>query len=256
MIPEKDDLSAKAGREGGTGMERADKILSGTGRWSRKECGELIRAGRVTADGNLVLRREDKYPPGTQFRVDGQAVSTEQFVYLMLHKPPGVVSATDDPREATVLSLLPGHLRRVGLFPAGRLDKDTVGLLLLTNDGALAHDLLSPKKHVDKVYLVEVEGRLDAHDADAFAQGMTLADGYRCLPAGLERVGEDRGLITLREGKYHQIKRMCAARGKPVRYLKRLRFGPLELDPALGEGQWRPLTGAEVAALRAAAGPN
>ena len=235
-------------------MERADKILAGTGRWSRRECAELIRAGRVTADGAPVARREDKYPPGTVFRVDGEAVSTEKMIYLMLHKPAGVVSATDDPREATVLSLLPAHLRRVGLFPAGRLDKDTVGLLLLTNDGALAHALLSPKRHVDKVYLVEVEGTLDDADVDAFARGMTLADGYCCLPAGLEVVGPGRGLVTLHEGKYNQIKRMCAARGKPVVHLKRLRFGPLELDPALGEGQWRPLTGEETAALRQAPG--
>ena len=151
-----------------------------------------------------------------------------------------------------MLELLPGHLRRVGLFPAGRLDKDTVGLLLLTNDGAPAHALLSPKKHVDKVYYVEVEGLWETEDQAVFRRGMTLADGYQCLPADLEPTGPDRALVTLREGKYHQIKRMCAARGKPVKFLKRLRFGPLVLDEGLEPGAWRPLTPEEVEALRQA----
>ncbi len=231
-------------------MDRADKILSATGRWSRKEAADLIRAGRVTADGAVVLRREDKYPETARFRVDGEDISTEKYTYLMLYKPAGLVSATDDPREPTVLSLLPEHLRKIGLFPAGRLDKDTTGLLLLTNDGVLAHDLLSPKKHVDKTYLVEVDGVLDEGDVRAFREGMTLADGLQCLPAGLELLGEGKALVTLHEGKYHQIKRMCAARGKPVTALKRLTFGPLTLDEVLAPGQWRPLTAAETDSLR------
>ena len=168
----------------------------------------------------------------------------------MLHKPAGLVSATEDPREPTVLSLLPEHLRRIGLFPAGRLDKDTVGLLLLTNDGALAHALLAPKNHVDKVYLLRVEGILDGEDRRAFREGITLTDGYECLPADLECLGSGQGRVTLREGKYHQIKRMCAARGKPVTFLKRIAFGPLTLDESLEPGQWRPLTGEELEALR------
>ncbi len=235
-------------------MERIDKLLANTGRWSRKEAAELIRAGRVTVDGTVVERREEKFEPGAALWVDGERVSTEEYTYLMLHKPAGLVSATEDPREKTVVSLLPEHLRRVGLFPAGRLDKDTVGLLLLTNDGALAHALLAPKNHVDKTYLVRVEGGLDGEDEAAFREGVTLADGYRCLPAGLERLGPNEALVTLREGKYHQIKRMCAARGKPVAFLKRLTFGPLRLDEGLGAGQWRALTGEELAALRAAGG--
>lgn len=235
-------------------MERLDKILAGTGRWSRREAQELIRSGRVTVDGAVCLRREDKFPEDACFQVDGETISGEKFTYLMLNKPAGLVSATDDPRERTVLELLPGHLRRVGLFPAGRLDKDTVGLLLLTNDGALAHALLSPKKHVDKVYYVEVEGLWETEDQAVFRRGMTLADGYRCLPADLEPTGPDRALVTLREGKYHQIKRMCAARGKPVKFLKRLRFGPLVLDEGLEPGAWRPLTPEEVETLRQAGG--
>lgn len=235
-------------------MERLDKILANTGRWSRKEASELIKAGRVAVDGEPALRREDKYPGTAWFQVDGETISGEKTVYLMLNKPAGLVSATDDPREKTVLSLLPEHLQRVGLFPAGRLDKDTVGLLLLTNDGPLAHALLSPGRHVDKTYLVRVEGELDAEDEAAFRDGMTLRDGLRCLPAELERRGPGEALVTLREGKYHQIKRMCAARGKPVVFLKRLTFGPLVLDESLDSGRWRPLTEEETAALRGAAG--
>ncbi len=231
-------------------MDRIDKLLASTGRWSRREAAELIRGGRVTADGAVVLGREEKFPSTVQLQVDGEPVLAEKYTYLMLHKPDGLVSATEDPREKTVLSLLPGYLQRIGLFPSGRLDKDTVGLLLLTNDGALAHALLSPKRHVDKTYLVRVEGELDGEDERAFREGVILADGYECLPAGLERLGTGEALVTLREGKYHQIKRMCAARGKRVVFLKRLTFGPLVLDEALSPGQWRPLTEREIEDLR------
>ena len=236
-------------------MERLDKILANTGRWSRKEVRELVRAGRVTVDGAVARSPEEKHDPSSSFLVDGQPVSGERLVYLMLHKPAGLVSATEDPREPTVLTLLPEHLRRVGLFPAGRLDKDTEGLLLLTNDGPLAHRLLSPRWHVDKTYYVEVEGRLDETDQAAFRQGLNLADGLECLPAGLEILEkQDTAVVTLRGGKYHQIKRMLASRSKPVRYLKRLTMGPLTLDPALEPGQWRPLTAEELSALRESGG--
>lgn len=234
-------------------MERLDKILAGTGRWSRKEVRELVRAGRVSANGAVVRSPEEKYERADlDLRVDGAPLSGERFVYLMLHKPAGLLSATEDPKQRTVLELLPEHLRRVGLFPAGRLDKDTEGLLLLTNDGALAHRLLSPKKHVDKVYFVRVEGALDGGDVEAFSRGMILGDALACLPAGLEPLEEpDSALVTLREGKYHQIKRMLGARGKPVRYLKRLSMGPLRLDPALRAGEWRELSSGELSALLA-----
>ena len=236
-------------------MERLDKILANTGRWSRKEVRELVRAGRVTVNGVPVHSPEEKWDPAAEFAVDGVSVSGERMVYLMLHKPAGLVSATEDPKQPTVLELLPDHLKRVGLFPAGRLDKDTEGLLLLTNDGVLAHRLLAPRRHVDKTYFVQVEGQLDEKDVEAFCTGMTLGDGLVCMPAGLEVLGQpDTAIVTLREGKYHQIKRMLASRGKPVRYLKRLTMGPLKLDPALKRGEWRPLTEEEMAALRLAAG--
>ena len=232
-------------------MERLDKILAGTGRWSRREIGKLVKAGRVTVDGVPASAPDAKYDPASRFLVDGEPVSADRLVYLMLHKPAGVISATEDPRKRTVLELLPEHLRRVGLFPVGRLDRDTEGLLLLTNDGPMAHRLLSPRHHVDKTYFVRADGPLGQDDADAFAAGLTLRDGLECLPARLELLeAEGEALVTIQEGKYHQIKRMIASRGRQVIYLKRLTMGPLTLDPALEKGEWRPLTEAELAALR------
>lgn len=232
-------------------MERMDKLLASTGRWSRKEVKELIRQGRVMADGRPVGRPEERYEPGGVYiTVDGEAVDASLFVYVMLHKPAGLLSATEDSRQPTVLDLLPPELKRRGLFPVGRLDKDTTGLLLLTDDGELAHRLLSPKKHVDKVYVVRVEGRIDQEDVRVLGEGMTLGDRLRCLPAGLEPLG-DGGmcLVTLREGKYHQVKRMLAARGKPVLALHRLSMGSLTLDEGLKPGQWRFLSKDERAKL-------
>lgn len=233
-------------------MERIDKLLSATGRWSRKEVKELVRQGRVLADGRTVQKPEEKADPAAvRLTVDGAEVDCAPFVYVMLHKPAGLLSATEDKNQPTVLDLLPPELKKRGLFPVGRLDKDTTGLLLLTDDGALAHRLLSPRKHVDKVYRAEVEGRVDGGDAAALAAGLVLGDGTVCLPAGLEPLGDGSAcLVTLREGKYHQVKRMLAARGKPVRALHRLRMGPLVLDGGLKPGQWRFLTPRERAELR------
>lgn len=225
-------------------MERIDKLLSSTGRWSRKEVKELIRQGRVLAGGRAVRRPEEKADPSAAgLTVDGAPVDCSPFVYLMLHKPEGVLSATEDASQPTVLDLLPPELKKRGLFPVGRLDKDTTGLLLLTDDGDLTHRLLSPRKHVDKVYLARVDGAVDGRDVEALAAGMVLADGTRCLPAGLEPLEDGRAcLVTLREGKYHQVKRMLAARGKPVLALHRLSMGPLTLDGELKPGKWRFLT--------------
>lgn len=235
-------------------MERLDKLLTSTGRWSRSEAKRLVKEGRVLVNGHLAALPEEKYDPETvSLAVNGEAVPLRRFVYVMLHKPAGVLSATEDGRGKTVLELLPPEYRKRGLFPVGRLDKDTEGLLLLTDDGALAHELLSPKKHVDKVYYARVEGELTEADSRAFAEGMTLGDGLVCLPAGLEilTAGEkSEALVTLREGKFHQIKRMLAARGKPVVYLKRLSMGTLRLDETLPKGGWRELTEGETVALR------
>lgn len=236
--------------------ERLDKLLSSTGLWSRKEVKDLVRQGRVLAEGVPVRRPEEKYDPMTdRIQVDGETVDCAPFVYVMMNKPAGLLSATEDKNQKTVLDLLPQYLRRRGLFPVGRLDKDTTGLLLLTDDGSLAHELLSPKKHVDKVYLARVEGRVDAADTAALGAGMVLGDGLHCLPAGLEPLGDGSScLVTLREGKYHQVKRMLAARGKPVLALKRLSMGPLELDRELEAGEWRMLAAEELEALKRAVG--
>ncbi len=232
-------------------MERLDKRLASTGRWSRREVKELVRQGRVLVNGVPARRPEDKVGEEDRLLVDGQEVDCAPFVYVMMHKPAGLLSATEDRNQKTVVDLLPEELKRRGLFPVGRLDKDTTGLLLLTDDGALAHDLLSPKKHVDKVYLAKVEGRVDSTDVSALAQGMVLGDGLHCLPAGLEPLEDGSScLVTLREGKYHQVKRMLAARGKPVLALKRLSMGLLRLDEKLQPGQWRYLEMDEVAKLR------
>ena len=231
-------------------MERLDKALVSTGRWSRREAKELIRTGRVCVDGVLTKRCEDKISLRASVTVDGESLVHSQKTYLMLHKPAGLLSATEDPRQPTVLDLLPPHLQKLGLFPVGRLDKDTEGLLLLTDDGALAHRLLSPKKHVDKVYFVQVDGILNEEDAAVFRAGMVLGDGLHCLPADLTVLDPpQQGLVTLREGKFHQVKRMLACRGKPVTYLKRLSMGGLTLDPSLTPGQWRPLSPSELSLI-------
>ena len=231
-------------------MERLDKLLAGTGKWSRREVKALVRQGLVRVDGRLAASAEDKLDPAVAVvTVAGETISLCRFTYVMLHKPAGVLTATEDRKQPTVLDLLPPELRRIGLAPVGRLDKDTEGLLLLTNDGELAHRLLSPKYHVEKRYLARVDGELSAADAEAFARGMTLGDGLECLPAGLEVLPDRVCIVTLREGKFHQVKRMLAARGAPVLYLKRLSMGPLTLDDSLAAGAYRLLRAEEISAL-------
>lgn len=236
-------------------MERLDKLLAGTGKWSRREVKALVRQGLVRVDGRLAASAEDKLDPAVAVvTVAGETISLCRFTYVMLHKPAGVLTATEDRKQPTVLDLLPPELRRIGLAPVGRLDKDTEGLLLLTNDGELAHRLLSPKYHVDKRYLARVDGELSAADTEAFARGMTLGDGLECLPAGLEVLPDRVCIVTLREGKFHQVKRMLAARGAPVLYLKRLSMGPLTLDDSLAAGAYRLLRAEEILALYRACG--
>lgn len=230
---------------------RIDKLLADTGRWSRKEARDLIRAGRVRVNGVLVSKSEEKaVTDSLRLEVDGEDVLWQRFTYLMMNKPAGVLTATRDSRQKTVLDLLSPELRRQELRPVGRLDKDTEGLLLLTNDGALSHRLLAPKSHVDKVYYAETDGTVDESDAEAFAGGMILEDGLLCQSALLRCLGEGKCLVTLREGKFHQVKRMLAQRGKPVLYLKRLSMGGLTLDESLKTGEFRPLSETEVDCLR------
>ncbi len=229
-------------------MERLDKLLSGAG-LGRKEAREAIRQGRVTVDGETVTSPESKWPGSAAVTLDGAPLSGGH-TYIMLHKPAGVVSATRDGRDRTVIDLLPPELARRGLFPVGRLDKDVTGLVLLTDDGPLAHRLLSPRCHVDKVYEVRTEEALTEREVSALEAGISLADDTVCLPARLVLTDDPTvGLLTIREGKYHQVKRMMAAVGKPLRSLRRISMGPLTLDDALLPGQWRFLTEEERAAL-------
>lgn len=231
-------------------MTRLDKLLADSGTVSRSEARELVRAGRVTVNGALAHSAAEKYDPETAtVCVDGEVLSCSAKRYLMLYKPGGILSATEDARQPTVLDLLPEQLRRQGLFPVGRLDKDTTGLLLLTNDGVFAHRVISPKQQVPKVYRATVEGCLGEDDVLAFAEGLTLGDGTVCLPAKLEILQPGLGQVTVFEGKYHQVKRMFAACGKHVTVLHRLSVGGLELDAALTPGGFRELTPGELAAV-------
>ncbi len=232
-------------------MERLDKVIANRGVASRREVKALVRQGRVLVDGVPAAAPDMKVAAETAvITVDGMTLGSERHIYLLLHKPAGVLTATEDKRQPTVLDLIPQEWRRRDLAPVGRLDKDTEGLLLLTDDGELTHRLLSPKYHVDKVYYARVEGVPDEQDAAAFAEGLLLGDGLQCLPAKLEPLGDGECLVTLREGKFHQVKRMLASRGKPVQYLKRLSMGPLRLEPELAAGQCRLLTEEELFALR------
>lgn len=234
--------------------ERLDKLLGHLGFGSRRELKGLIRDGRVAVDG-VTVRDPGMLvdPQAVRITVDGEAVAYRRHFHVLLHKPAGVITATTDAREQTVLDLVPQELRHRGLFPVGRLDRDTEGLLLLTTDGELGHRLLSPRYHVAKRYWAEVDGPLTASDVAAFAEGVRLNDGYVTMPARLEIAGPQAGIVTLQEGKYHQVKRMFAACGKQVVYLKRLSMGPLELGD-LPCGEARPLTEAEAMALYAAVG--
>ena len=236
------------------GLQRLDKTIASTGKWSRKEVKNLVRQGRVLVDGMPAKSPEDKCDPeAAEIIVNGETLTYRKFTWVMLNKPAGYLSATEDGRGATVLDLLPQELQKQGLFPVGRLDKDTEGLLLLTNEGGLAHDLLSPRHHVDKVYYARVAGRLTEEDCAAFEAGMMLDDGLVCQSAGLKILSageESEAHVTLREGKFHQVKRMLAYRGKPVLYLERVRMGALELDSSLSRGAFRFLTEEEVQKLR------
>ena len=235
---------------------RLDKYLSDMGIGTRSEIKKDIKSGFVSVD-DVIIR-----DPGTHVSADsaviyrGQPVGYEEFAYYMLSKPAGVISASEDSRETTVVDLITEQKRK-NLFPVGRLDRDTEGLLIITNDGEMAHRLLSPRHHVDKRYYARVTGKVTDEDIDAFASGIVLEDGLECLPAGLiilncESLQDSFSdtEVTIREGKFHQIKRMFLALGHEVIYLKRLSMGPLSLDPDLAPGEYRRLTAEEIALLK------
>ena len=230
-------------------MERLDKFLCDCGVGTRSQVKAILKSGRVTVDGIPERDNSKKVDPEKQqICLDGDVLNAAGRVVVMLNKPAGYVTATEDARDQTVMELLPQAYRHLQLRPVGRLDKATEGLLLFTNDGDLLHKLISPKKEVPKVYYARHEGTATEEDVAKFREGLTLADGTLCLPAKLESLGAGESLITVCEGKYHQVRRMMAARSMHVLYLERRREGPLSLGD-LPRGETRKLTEEEIARL-------
>lgn len=233
--------------------ERLDKILSMSGFGTRKDVKKLIKQGAVQVNG-ITVKDAGKgvHPLIDDIRVLGEDINYKKFIYIMMNKPAGFISSTGDEEENTVIHLLEGEFSHRKLFPVGRLDVDAEGLILLTDDGQLAHRLLSPKNKVEKVYYVEVVGKLDEDDAEAFSHGIPLED-FTTRPAVLEILESgsiSKALVKIHEGKFHQVKRMIRTRGKKVVYLKRLSIGPLKLDENLKPGEWRELKDIEIKALQ------
>ena len=236
-------------------MERLDKVLANLGYGTRKELKKIVRNGIVEVNG--VVAKDSGMqvdPEKDKIVVNGEEIYYRKFIYLMMNKPDGVISATYDNRDETVIDLLEVEHQVFEPFPVGRLDKDTVGLLLLTNDGELNHRLIAPKWKVDKVYFAKIDKKVTELDIKASQKGITLDDGYVCKEAKLEiQSASEEGseiLVTIQEGKFHQVKRMFEAVGKKVVYLKRVEFGTLKLDEDLEEGEYRELTEEEIAILK------
>ena len=230
-------------------MERLDKFLCDSGAGTRSQVKVILKAGRVTVDGVPVRDGSVKVDPQKQsISLDGETLGGKRMMVLMLNKPAGYITATEDPKEPTVMELLPQQYRHMDLKPVGRLDKATEGLLLFTNDGDLLHRLISPKKEIPKIYYARHEGTAGEADVSAFKEGLTLRDETACLPAVLEPLGPGESLITVCEGKYHQVRRMMASRGMHVEYLERRQEGPLTLGD-LPRGVVRELTEEEILLL-------
>lgn len=235
---------------------RLDKFLADSTVATRSQVKLFLKQKRVEVNGQVVTNGKVQVNEKLdQIFLDGEAIQYESFIYYLMNKPKGVISATEDTKHATVIDLLDEYAQKRGVFPVGRLDIDTHGLLLLTDNGALAHAMLSPKKHVAKRYIAEVDGVMDDADQEQFRTGMTLEDGYQCLPAQLEilmsdeEAGTSRVAITVDEGKFHQVKRMVQVCGKKVVDLQRVSMGPLQLDSGLQLGEYRALTAAEMHSL-------
>ena len=234
-------------------MERIDKIIASQGKYSRSEVKKLVKDGRVTLDGKVIKSSDVKADPDlNDIAVDGKSIGYKKHLYIMLNKPQGVVSATEDTDHTTVIDLVPKELKRDGLFPAGRLDGDTVGFVLITDDGDFAHKILSPKNHIMKTYHATLQRPVTAEDIDAFKKGIELKDGTLCLEAQVSPLDSDTPMAEIKicEGKYHQVKRMFAALGNKVVFLKRVKMGALPLDESLEEGQCREITPEELSLLQ------
>lgn len=231
-------------------MERLDKIIANSGTLSRKEVHRMIKSGAVSVNGITTKDRGFCIDPETaEIKINGQAVSLEKYVYIMLNKPEGVVSATKDPTEKTVVDLVPAEHKKKNLFPAGRLDRNTTGFVLITDNGDFAHKILSPKNHIEKTYEARLAERIDEESLKKVAEGITLGDGTECLPAKVKVLEDgENPLIEIKicEGKYHQIKRMFAAVCNAVIELKRVKMGELPLDESLAPGECKILSKEEV----------
>ncbi|MCG4571920.1 rRNA pseudouridine synthase [Clostridium cochlearium] len=232
-------------------MERIDKILANMGYGSRKEVKKLIKNNLVEVNGEKIKDPSINIDPEKdKIMVGDEIVNYRKFIYIMMNKPEGVVSATFDNYDETVIDLLEEEYQVFNPFPVGRLDKDTVGLLLITNDGELNHKLISPKWKVDKVYYAEINKEVKDEDVEAFKNGIVLSDGYKCMPGKLEIIKSDENgaevYVTIQEGKFHQVKRMFESLDKKVVYLKRVKFGNISLDENLEEGEYRELTEEEL----------
>lgn len=236
-------------------MERLDKVLANLGYGTRKEVKALVKSGAVEVNGALVKDSGMNIDPEkNQIKVHGEEIKYRKYIYLIMNKPEGVVSATFDNYDETVIDLLDPEYQVFNPFPVGRLDKDTVGLLLITNDGELNHKLISPKWHVDKIYYAEINKMVNEKDIKAFENGIVLDDDYKCMPGKLQIIEADENgskvYVTIQEGKFHQVKRMFEALDKKVVYLKRVKFGDIDLDEALEEGEYRELTEEELNKLK------
>lgn len=231
-------------------MERLDKIIAHMNYGSRKQVKEYIRKGYFMVNGEVVYDDDFKVSPlDDEITFDGETINYESLVYIMLNKPQDVISATFDPRYKTVIDLMPEY-SKMGVFPVGRLDIDTEGLLIISNDGKLAHKLLSPKYHVTKKYYVEYSGVFKDSYFDDFKNGIILDDGYKCLSASVEKIDDNKAYVYIQEGKYHQVKRMFEALDMKVTYLKRVAFGNISLDSSLELGEYRVLTKDEIESLK------
>lgn len=231
-------------------MDRLDKILVSQNVGSRKEVQKLIRQKTVTVDGEVVTKPDVKVDTDkSEIAVSGKLLDFKKHIYIMMNKPQGVVSATEDKNDKTVIDLVPEHLYRKGLFPAGRLDKDTEGLLIITDDGEFAHKMLSPKSGIYKRYYAEVDGEITDETVKAFEKGIVFADGTKCLPGKLEKRDKNSGIVEICEGKFHQVKKMFLVCGLKVTFLKRISIGNLILDGNLPIGKCRELEKTEQTAI-------
>lgn len=229
---------------------RLDKLIASQGNMTRKEVQKLIKSGMVEVNGELVTDCGLSVDSDTdRVKIDGNELFYKRSIYIMMNKPAGVLSASSDKKATTVIDLVPDKLRRRELFPAGRLDKDTTGFILITDDGALSHNILSPKNHVIKTYEALLNAEISERDISLFAEGIVLEDGTECMPAQIKALGNCIVQIKICEGKFHQIKRMVAAVGKEVLQLKRVSIGGLELDTSLAEGECREITEDELNSL-------